>query len=405
MGQGERHFTEQHLWVSGTGGYVRYRIPAILVSAAGTILAFCEARKFTGQDTDQIDLLLRRSEDGGQTFGESILVTTEHDWVSGNPAPVQDRSTGRIWLPFCRNRIDGDERAISAGQAPRTVWMLYSDDDGRTWSDPVEITAAVKRPEWGWYATGPCHAIQLASGRLVIPCNHRLLPGYGDEADHAHVIYSDDHGATWLIGGIADAGTNESSVLEAADGALYLNSRNHGLEHDAVGYDYRAVAWSLDGGITFAPVVHDASLPEPRCQASVCRLTGGSGADGAAAGRSRVLFSNPTGVEDGERVRSELTVRLSYDECRTWPVARTLHAGPAAYSDLCVTGDGTICCLYERGDRELYETLTLTLARFNLAWLTDGIDSGDCGDLSGRAIPAAAGAAPASPVIRTPAEE
>ena len=375
MSQSGQRFTEQHLYVGGEGGYVRYRIPALLVTARGTILAFCEARRFTGKDTDQIDILVRRSHDGGTTFSAPTVVATEHDRVTGNPAPVVDRSTGRIWLAFCRNRIDGDEWAISAGEAPRTVWMTGSGDDGRTWCEPVEITAAVKRPEWGWYATGPCHGVQLSGGRLAIPCNHRVLKHrhMQQDPDHSHVIYSDDHGATWALGGIADEGTNESTLLEASGGMLYLNSRNrHPLAHGAQGGHYRAVSWSADAGETFGPMVHDAALPEPICQASVCRLTSAGRAGGRADERNRVLFSNPTGIADGKRARRDMTVRLSYDECRTWPAARVLHAGPAAYSDLCVTGDGTICCLYERGEAEPHQTVTLS--RFNLEWLTGGDD-------------------------------
>ena len=206
-----------------------------------------------------------------------------------------DRSTGRIWLAFCRNRIDGDEWAISAGEAPRTVWMTGSGDDGRTWCEPVEITAAVKRPEWGWYATGPCHGVQLSGGRLAIPCNHRVLKHrhMQQDPDHSHVIYSDDHGATWALGGIADEGTNESTLLEASGGMLYLNSRNrHPLAHGAQGGHYRAVSWSADAGETFGPMVHDAALRS----LSVRRACAGSPAPAgqAVARTSATACCSPT---------------------------------------------------------------------------------------------------------------
>ena len=132
-------FEQQDLFVSGQGGYVRYRIPALAVSARGTVLAFCEARKFTGSDSDQIDLFLRRSFDNGRTFGEVQVVATEEGWVCGNPAPVVDRFTGTVWLAFCRENKD--------------VFITHSVDDGATWTKPKNITRAVKDREWpsGWW--------------------------------------------------------------------------------------------------------------------------------------------------------------------------------------------------------------------------------------------------------------
>ena len=356
------------LFVSGVGGYIRYRIPALVISQRGTILAFCEARQHTGRASDQIDLLLRRSDDGGRTFAPLQIVAHEEGWVCGNPAPVLDRDTGTIWLLFCKNRKEDRERHIVRGGLPRTVWATHSQDDGATWAEPVEITAAVKRPEWAWYATGPGHGIQLQSGRLLIPCDHSLTSP-DEEADapyFAHVIYSDDHGHTWALGGSTVEGANESTAVETVDGRVYLNSRNAlssllersgGSRSEDQPY-FRAYAWSSDGGNTFSIVRPDRALPEPICQASVCRLT-----DERRHDRNRVLFVNPA-----SRKRENLTIRLSYDECRTWPVSRTLFPGKAGYSDLCVTEDLTVGCLYEEGADNAFETLTFT--RFNLNWLT-----------------------------------
>ena len=156
---------------AGTDGYHTYRIPALEVTATGAVLAFCEGRRDGSGDSGQIDLLMRRSDDGGRTWGQSHVVVTEPGMTCGNPAPVLDRHTGTIWLPFCKNHADGDEALIRKGLAPRTVWVTRSDDDGASWADPVEITAVVKHPGWTWYATGPCHGIQLRSGRLVVPCD------------------------------------------------------------------------------------------------------------------------------------------------------------------------------------------------------------------------------------------
>ena len=230
-----------------------------------------------------------------------------------------DRDTGSIWLPFCKNRRDGDERMICQGRAPRTVWLTASHDDGVTWEEPGEITAQVKQPDWTWYATGPGHGIQLASGRLLIPCDH-IVARHHEAHDpyHSHVIYSDDHGATWNIGGSTDEGTNESIAVQTEDGWLCLNCRNKGTLRQAEGGQHRAVAWSNDGGATFSPIVRDVALPEPICQASMCRYPG-------ADGRERILFSNPAAT-----TRRRMTVRLSYDGCRSWPLARVLTEGAAA---------------------------------------------------------------------------
>jgi sialidase-1 len=280
----------------------------------------------------------------------------------GNPCPVVDRRTGVIWLPFCKNRADGPETMICEGKAPRTVWLMHSADDGVTWSQPVEITSLVKRPEWTWYATGPCHGIQLADGRLLVPCDHVVGRDFQRHTDpyHSHVILSDDAGRTWKIGGVVPEGTNECCIVETADGAIYLNARNK-----ATGEYGRAFSWSRDRGDSFPELSRDPVLVEPVCQAGMTRFT-----TREAHGRDRVLFSNP--ARPDRKKREDLTVGVSYDECRSWNAGRSLHAGPAAYSDLAVAPDMAVLCLYERGEAAPYETITL--ARFSLAWLTRGRD-------------------------------
>jgi sialidase-1 len=346
-------YKEQDLFVSGERGYHTYRIPALEVTAKGTLLAFCEGRKHSRADAGEIDLLLRRSTDGGVTWGETQVVATDPGMTCGNPAPVLDRDTGVIWLPFCKNTAEGDERQIRKGEAPRTVWLTYSENDGLTWAEPVEITGDVKDPTWTWYATGPCHGIQLQSGRLLIPCDHRVHGSVtGVEQTRSHVIYSDDHGKTWQIGGIVEVeGTNESTAVETVDGAVYLNCR------DQAKRNWRCAAWSHDGGLTFPETYWEETLLEPACQASLVRLT-----DTRRHDRNRVLFANPA-----SKTRDTLTIRTSYDECRTWTAGKLLYAGRAAYSDLAVLPDATICCLYECGEESPYDRLRL--ARFDVAWM------------------------------------
>ena len=362
--------SQTDLFVSGDGAYHAYRIPALIVSNKGTVLAFVEARRHSTSDIGDIDLLLRRSFDGGRTWQPAQEIWSEGSDTWGNPTPVVDRTTGTIWLLACHNR--GDERDMTSlfggtGKGSRTVWVLKSDDDGQSWSKPVEITQDVKQPDWAWYATGPGVGIQLRSGRLMIPCDFR--PAHGEGAteaqvrasSHSHVIYSDDHGSTWKIGGILGPKFNECQVVELVDGRLMLNMRSfHGLNR-------RAVALSSDQGLTWRFRSHAEELIEPVCQASFLRYT-----TAVEQGRNRLLFSNPASL-----TRENMTIRLSYDEGDTWTVAKELHHGPAAYSCLAVLPDASIGCLYERSVSSAaygpYERITF--ARLSLEWLTAGADS------------------------------
>jgi sialidase-1 len=350
-------FEQTDLYVSGKEGYHTYRIPSVIVTPAGTVLAFCEGRKHGSSDTGDIDMLLRRSTDGGKTFARQQVVWDDDSNTCGNPCPVVDRTSGTIFLLLTHNLGKDQEGQIIArkSKGTRTVWISESTDDGQTWSKPVEITRATKKPAWTWYATGPGAGIQLRSGRLVVPCD------YVDSDAHvggSHVIYSDDHGVTWKLGGMVCPKTDESEVVELADGSLLLNMRNNNRQHRC-----RATAVSRDQGLTWSTPAYDETLIEPVCQASIRRCgLAGEGRKGP------ILFSNP--AQTGQR--TTMTARLSYDECKTWPVHRVLHAGPAAYSCLAAAPDGRILCLYERGDKHAYEKITL--ARFNLQWLGDGKD-------------------------------
>jgi sialidase-1 len=341
--------------VSGKDGYHTFRIPALVVSAKGTLLAFCEGRKNSARDSGDIDVVLRRSFDGGKTWQPMQTVADVGPDTIGNPCPVLDRTTGTIWLPLTKNLGDEDEKLIRDGKSKggRTVWITKSTDDGASWSKPVQITQLVSDPKWTWYATGPGCGIQLKSGRLLIPCDHTVL---GTRQMRSHVIYSDDHGATWKLGGVLGDDTNECQALEREDGTLLLNMRSYAKKNQ------RAVATSKDGGLTWSPVILDAALVEPVCQASLLRYS-----TSTTGGKNRVLFANPASTK-----REKMTVRLSYDDGATWPVAKLLHAGPAAYSALAVLPDGIIGCLYERGQKTAYEEITF--ARFTLEWLTDGKD-------------------------------
>ena len=335
--------TPVNVFVSGREGYHTYRIPSLAVSKAGTVLAFCEGRRDSMSDFGDIDLLLRRSLDDGQTWEPRQIVWGDGDSTIGNPCPIVDQSTGTIWLLFCRN----NDR----------VFVTHSTDDGQNWATPTDITRGLKRPEWGPVGTGPGHGTQLRGGRLLAPC-WAYRPEYERPGD-TFCFYSDDHGATWKLGdivGVIDWG-DECQAVETEDNVVYLSIR-------AGDNAKRAFAWSRDGGETWSDVRWHEDVPEPAsCQGSVIRLT-----DRRVHDKDRVVMVNPAGP-----TREKLTLRLSYDECRTWTAGKVLHPGPAAYSDLCVLPDLTLACFYEAGEVHGYETLRF--ARLTLEWLSDGEDS------------------------------
>jgi len=326
------------VFTAGEGGYHSYRIPALVQTKRGTLLAFAEGRRENRRDWGDIDVLVRRSRDGGRTWSAATVVADFGKDTIGNPAPVVDRRTGTVWLLLTNNPGDVPEKSIVAGLtgATRTVWVTHSKDDGLTWAPAVEITAAVKEPGWSWYATGPVNGIQTKSGRLVIPCDHDR----GDATRrYSHVVYSDDGGATWRLGGSAGPEANESTVAELEDGSLLLNMRSYR------GRNRRMVGRSRDGGLTWSEPEEDAALVEPVCQGSLLRF-----------GRL-LLFANPASTK-----RENLTVRASRDGGRTWFWSAVIHAGPAAYSNLVALNRRTAGILYERGEASAYEHISF--ARF-----------------------------------------
>lgn len=339
-----------YIFRNGEDGYACFRIPAIVLTKSGTLLAFAEGRKHGCSDTGDIDLVLKRSHDGGKTWGKLQVVWDDAENTCGNPSPVVDRETGRILLLLTWNLGSDHEKEIVNGTSSdtRRVFVTSSDDDGVSWIRPAEITKRVKRKDWTWYATGPGAGIQIMrskyAGRLVIACDHLVA---GTKEGFSHVIYSDNHGKTWKTGGISSIPqTNESAVAELSSGDLMLNMRN---ANRAV--RHRQVAISHDGGRSWVEGRQDTTLVEPVCEASLMSHK--------FPGREKqyLLFSNP--ANPAKRVN--LTIRVSDDDGRSWMGSRTIHQGPSAYSCLVSFPNGDAGILYEAGRQKPYEGIAFAV--------------------------------------------
>jgi sialidase-1 len=356
---------------SGKDGYATYRIPALLTLPPnteykdGVILAFYEGRKDGKSDHGSIDIILKRSTDNGKAWSSQQVIWADPGNTCGNPCPVYDSDTGKVFLLMCWNDGEDTEKQIldKTGKFSREVFVTESNDYGKTWSTPKNITKDTKDEEnWTWYATGPGNGIQIENGkhagRLVIPCNHN---NYKDGKYYAHVIYSDDNGTSWKkSNSVKMADTNEDAVVELAkdkkfsDGDLMLNMRNQ--KRTLLSKKYRKVSYSKDGGINWENDRYDKTLITPRCQASLIRYSWPD-----ISGNSNViLFSNPADKEK----RKNLTVRASYDNGETWKDSRTIYSGTSAYSSLTKLNDNEILCAFEADDYT-----SIKLAKFNLNWI------------------------------------
>jgi sialidase-1 len=358
------------VFVSGTEGYLSFRIPALVACPNGELLAFCEGRVNGASDFGHIDIVMKRSTDGGATWSPLQAVADFGDLQVCNPAPVVDLRDpvfpkGRIFLFYnTGNRPEGE---IIKGNGIKLCKYKTSEDNGQTWSAPVDITTQVHRPrqptvdpafnfeeDWRYYANTPGHAIQFQEGkyqgRIFVAANHSAgnpQPAAGHYA--AHGYYSDDHGKTFHLGASVDLpGSNESMAVELSHGVLMMNSRNQRGDVRA-----RIVTLSEDGGATWGKPRFDATLIDPVCQGSILGL-------GLADGKMMLAFCN---AADTKR-RDNLTLRISADEGVTWTRSFPLAKAPegvggafAAYSDMALLDPSHIGVVYEReGYRQIVFT-------------------------------------------------
>ncbi|MDB5319403.1 MAG: nedA [Phycisphaerales bacterium] len=331
------------LFQADTNGYQTYRIPGVVVTKKGTIIVYCEARKSAKSDWGTIDVMMRRSIDGGVTFDAPRRMEKAPDATGvtiNNPLAIADSSTGAVHFLYCVDYA--------------RCFYTRSDDDGVTYSKPVDITLAFEelRPKYDWkvIATGPGHGIRLKTGRLLVPV--WLALRHEHRPSCVATIYSDDDGRTWHAGAIVVDTTketpnpSETAAVELTDGRVMLNIRNESPRHR------RLISISKEGIGGWSEPAFDDALFDPICMASLVR-----------AGDC-LVFVNPAGDGKG-KARTNLTVRISADDGKTWAAPTLLEPGIAAYSDLATAPDGTVFCFYECGgvkDQQFY-TRSLRLAK------------------------------------------
>ncbi|MES9525423.1 exo-alpha-sialidase [Streptomyces capoamus] len=367
-------------------GYACFRIPAVVRTVAGTLLAFAEGRVLNCGDAADIDIVLKRSGDGGRTWGPLQVVNEGAGDTHGNPAPVVDRATGRVWIAETYNsgRTDSAGCPVPCDRSPH---LQYSDDDGRTWSRPRDLSPEILPADWNsWYATGPVHGIQLTrgryAGRLVLGVNAETWNGSRVTAGHAALVLSDDHGGHWRTGAtdtwpVAADGTfrqkpSELALAERADGSVLVSGR----EQDGTDLGHRTQAVSRDGGTAFtAPFRALPDLYTPQVQGSLLRLG------------DRLLLACPG---DPDRRRT-MMIRSSYDGGRTWDTVdrgTVVTTDWSGYSDLVRVGPRSMGLVYEGGAADARDEIRF--ARFAEDWLAPrrGPDP-VTPDLAARARPAA----------------
>jgi sialidase-1 len=319
------------VFVSGADGYYAYRIPAIETAPDGSLLAFAEARKYTlddpGYGKQDIDLVLRRSTDQGQTWSPMQVIEDPGElWSAANPTTVVDAQTGKIWVLYLRCKPERNTETSRPGTDDSQVAARWSSDNGVTWSEPVDLTPVTRDmndPNWRVTVIGPGGGIQLQSGRLIVPA-WKHAP-YRD-----FTLYSDDHGSTWkrseLVPG--EQGFDESQLVELADGKVAIDMRQNSGPH-------RWMSVSADQGHTWSPVYAGNTVSPVAC--AVERYS----AKIAPDQRERILWTGPKGPD-----RRTLVVRVSYDQGKTFQNERVISDEPAAYSDLALLNDHSIGCLW-----------------------------------------------------------
>ncbi len=353
---------ETHIpvFVSGTEGHKSYRIPAIIDLPNGELLAFAEGRVHGAGDFGDINIVMKRSRDKGKTWSALQHIAEFDTLQCGNPAPVVDLTDprypkGRVFLFY--NTGNNHEGEVRKGKGYKQVWYKTSTDGGHTWSEAVDITLQVHRPkqpqidprynfneDWRTYANTPGHAMQFRSGkykgRIYVAANHSSGPPQSQSTDYdAHGFYTDDHGETFHLGAsLGLPGSNESTAAEISGGRLMINSRNQKGDIRA-----RIVGISSDGGQSWDTVYFDRNLPDPVCEGTILTLAK------RKPSQHIIAFCNAA----DEKNRDHLTLRISYDDGRTWKKKIEIYSNPSrrdasAYSDIVQLDKKRIGVLFEK---------------------------------------------------------
>lgn len=352
---------------SGKEGYKSFRIPAIISLKNGDLVAFAEGRVTGASDFGHVNIVMKKSTDQGKTWGPLKVVATNENLQAGNAAPVLDKSDprypkGRLFLFY--NTGDTDEGQMRQAKGVRHVLYKTSVDGGITWSEAVDITdqaSKINRPEinpkwnhpedWRSYANTPGHAMQLKKGpykgRLYIAANHSEGAPKKDFTDYvAHGYYTDDHGKTFHISDNNPIpGSNESSAAEISGGRVMTNSRNQQGNIRS-----RIIATSKDGGQHWDTAYFDHELPDPVCEGAILTLKYGKH-------HNIMAFCNDASTEG----RDSLTLRISYDDAKSWRKSFLIAPENTAYSDIVAIGNNKVGVLYEA---EGYKKIIFTVVNW-----------------------------------------
>lgn len=330
------------VYVSGQDGYHCFRIPGIECTPDGTLLAFAEARKNTcddpGGENNDIDLVLKRSNDQGQTWTPmEIIEDPGENWSAANAATCVDKMTGKVWVLYLRTKPGRNTHSSRPGTDDAQILARSSEDQGSTWSQPIDLTSAsrdMSDPEWATTVVGPGGMIQDSKGRLVAAA-WKWKPWGG------FAIFSDDHGKTWQRGQAVpgNRGGDENQLVELTSGHLLMDFRQSEGPH-------RWISQSEDGGRTWSEPRPGLTVTPVCC--SIERLSLKSG----GSDKDRILWTGPSGPK-----RNRLVARISSDEGLTFPEEYLIADGPAAYSDLTILKDKSAGVLWERDD---YKYITFT---------------------------------------------